>query len=97
VSDGSRPRWPGLCSLVGAVAMLVLEIVAISLGGSGSGLWPLSTVLAWIVIVATAICFILGMVAIVTGRGRRLGVAGAVLGVLVNPLVQLWVLGLPAG
>lgn len=90
-----RTRRTGIWSLVVAVAMLALEIVAIALGSSGQ--WLVSTILAWAVIVLTAASFLLGLFAIITRRGRAWGLAGAVLSVLVNPLVQLWVLGLAGG
>lgn len=88
----SRTRWLGVWSLVVAIALVGLEVVAIVLGSSGQ--WWLSTALAWVVIVLTAASLVLALVAIVLGRGRAWGVAGAILSVLANPLVQLWVLGL---
>ena len=90
-----RTRWLGLWSLVAAIALLLLEVVAIVLGSTGQ--WSLSTILAWAVIVLTAASFVVGLLAVALGRGRGWGAAGAVLSVLVNPLVQLWVLGLPLG
>jgi hypothetical protein len=87
-------RWLGVWSLAAAIILVALEVVAIVIGNSGE--WVLSTILAWVVIVSSAASFLLGLVAIVLGRGRAWGLAGAVISVLVNPLVQLWVLGLAA-
>ena len=87
-----RTRWLGVWSLAAAVLLVGLEVVAIVLGSSGQ--WWLSTLVAWAVIVLTAASFVFALVAIVLGRGRAWAVAGAIVSVLANPLVQLWVLGL---
>lgn len=88
----SRTGGLGVWSLVVAAALVGLEVLAIVLGSSGQ--WWLATVLAWTVIVLTAASFLLALLAIVLGRGRVWAFAGAILSVLANPLVQLWLLGI---
>jgi hypothetical protein len=75
-----------------ACGMVVLEIVAIVLGSARQ--WQVATVLGQAVIVLTIAAFLLGLVAVILGRGRRLGVIAMIVAVLGNPLVQLWLLGL---
>jgi hypothetical protein len=80
----------GRIALIVAVVALIIEIVAIAVGSARQ--WQLATVLADIVIGLTILVFIAGVIAAVLDRGRRAGIATAILAVLVNPLVQIAVL-----
>jgi len=55
-----------------------------------------STVLAWIAIACSPVAVILGIVAVVLGRGRVPGVLGALVGLFANPWILLQTLTLVA-
>jgi hypothetical protein len=92
-SDIRRPGAGslGAVSLGAALLLAVVEAIAIALGSDQH--FVAATILAWFVIVLTVASFIAGLVAVVSGRGRRVGIAAMVLSVLANPLVLVWLLG----
>jgi hypothetical protein len=81
----------GAGSFGAALLLAVVEAIAIALGSDQH--FVAATILAWFVIVLTVASFIAGLVAVVSGRGRRVGIAAMVLSVLANPLVLVWLLG----
>jgi hypothetical protein len=81
----------GAGSFGAALLLAVVEAIAIALGSDQH--FVAATILAWFVIVLTVASFIAGLVAVVSGRGRRVGIAAMVLSVLATPLVLVWLLG----
>lgn len=92
----SRYRWwPGAAALLLALALVVLDGVAVAQAGSGS--YAGATALAWAAIVASILAVLAGVAAIVLGRGRLLGVAAVVLGIGANPFLLTRVLEVLGG
>lgn len=88
-------RRLGMASLVLAISAVVLEVLAIAIGGGGA--WGLATALAWFVIALFAISIAVGLAAILTGNGKRWGIFAVALGLLANPLVLVWLFSLLRG
>ena len=102
-AEAARPpvHRVGIAGLLLAAFAVILEVLAIAIG-SGSA-WAAATVIAWFVIGLQAVSFVLGLVAILSGRGRgrgrgsgrgrggglgwRFGLAAIVLSLLANPLL----------
>lgn len=75
----------GALSLVFALATIVCVIVGVELANA---LHAIEAAVVAVLGVATSLAaVVLGVIALVRGRGRLLGIAGIVLGILVNPLV----------
>lgn len=87
-------NWLGPASLALAIAGSIMEAIAISLAAKSP---EPATVLAWIVIVLLVISFVGGIVAIVTRNGRIPGIAAAIVSLLANPLVLVWLFGVLGG
>ncbi|MCU1586214.1 MAG: hypothetical protein JWM49_2770 [Microbacteriaceae bacterium] len=85
----------GLWALGFAIALVLVEAVAIAVGGDGH--WTTARILAEVVIGLSVGSFLLGLVGALRHDGRRLGLIAAVLSVLANPLVQIWLLGVLGG
>jgi hypothetical protein len=89
----------GIAGLLLAVFGVILEVLAIAIGSGGA--WGAATVIAWIVTGFQAVSFVLGVVAILSGRGRShgwgFGLAAIVLSLLANPLLLVWVFSLLRG
>ena len=84
VEPRRRPRTPAL-----GVASLLLAVIAVAaLAGAvleraaRSGLAP---ALTWVALAVSAVAVLAGVAAMLTGRGRRLGLLGVLLGALANP------------
>ncbi len=77
----------GAAALTAAVIAGVLQGVAIAVATGGDYL--AATVLGYLSIALAVLAVVAGVVAIILGRGRRLGIAAAALGVLANPFVLL--------
>ena len=77
----------GATALAAAVIAGVLQGVAIAEATGGDYL--AATVLGYVSIGLAVVAVVGGVVAIILDRGRRLGIAGVVLGVLANPFVLL--------
>jgi hypothetical protein len=88
-------RSLGLWALGFAIILVLVEAVAIAVGGDGH--WATARILAQVVIALTVGSFLLGLVGALRHQGRRLGLIAAVLSVLANPLVQIWLLGMLGG
>ena len=77
---------------LGAVAVVLCLFFAVIVGCAVSVAWAgddaTGSVLAWFAIVGTAVTFVMGAAAIVTGRGRRWGVVAVVSSILVNPWIM---------
>ena len=84
-----RPKTAllGATALAAAVIAGVLQGVAIAVATGGDYL--AATVLGYVSIGLAVVAVVGGVVAIILDRGRRLGIAGVVLGVLANPFVLL--------
>lgn len=89
----------GFAGLLLAVFAVIVEVLAINVG-SGSG-WGAATALAWLVIGLQAVSFVLGLVALLSrrgrGPGRRFGLAAIVLSLLANPLLLVALFSLLRG
>jgi len=84
-----RPKTAllGATALAAAVIAGVLQGVAIAVATGGDYL--AATVLGYVSIGLAVVAVVGGVVAIILDRGRRLGIAAVVLGVLANPFVLL--------
>jgi hypothetical protein len=90
------PRWiVGVAALVFAVATIVVHIVGIVVASGGD--WEAGTALGYVAIGTSILGFAVGVVAVVLGRGRVLGVVAVVLSILANPFVLLQVLNFFGG
>jgi uncharacterized membrane protein YcjF (UPF0283 family) len=86
------PRW-----LLGAVGVLL----AVAAGGlqvagivQASNLnWERGTLLAWLAIAVSVVAFVVGLVAVTTNRGRRLGAVAMIAAIVANPFVLTQLLG----
>lgn len=87
-------RFPriGRAALIAAASCAALEVVAIVVGSLQQ--WMIATVLGSALIGLTVVCFALAVAAVISGRGRRAGIAALILSAVANPLVQIAVLGL---
>lgn len=83
-SPGAHARL-GVASLGLAVLAVALEALAIAIGSAGQ--WQIATVLAWFIIGSSAVAFVLGLVAILAGRGRRWGAVAVPVSLMGNPLI----------
>jgi hypothetical protein len=86
----ARRRTLGISSVVLALVLAAVEGVAVYVATTGD--FVFATVLAQTAVLGTLATLVLGLVASVTGRGRRWGIVGAVLSILVNPFVLTRVL-----
>lgn len=85
-----RPRWPG--PFAGGVAILMVFSWAAGLALLSSGLFELGMGLTASAILLSAIAVVTGLIAAIGNMGRGWGIAGAVVGVLLNPVLVLLVL-----
>jgi hypothetical protein len=92
VRPGARP---GAVSLGLAAAAAALEALAIAIGSAGQ--WPAATVLAWFTIGLMAVAFVLGVVAILSRRGRRWGIAAVLVSLIGNPLILVGLFAMLGG
>jgi hypothetical protein len=81
-----RPRRRTAALGIGSVLLAVVAIAAV-VGALAertdrTGLAP---ALTWVALAVSAAAVLAGAVAVITGRGRRLGLLGGVLGALANP------------
>jgi hypothetical protein len=82
---GGARSLPGLVALVAAGLFAVLHGTAV--GTASVGDFGTATALAWTVIVGTIASLLLGVAAVVLGRGRRWGAIAVVLSLVANPFV----------
>ena len=86
-----RPgSWPGVLAVVLAAACAGLVATGVTVALTGD--YAVATLLARLAIGCSIAAIAIGIVSMVLGRGRRLGIAGCVLGVLANPLIAVVVL-----
>jgi hypothetical protein len=88
-------RRLGRTALMAAVLAILIEVIAVALGAGGHLL--LATGLAWVCISASGVAVLSGLVAVVQHKRRKLALIAIVLGVIGNPLVQVWVLAALGG
>lgn len=84
----------GWAAIAAGVATAILHGFAVSVAAAHDA--QASTVLAWIAIACSPVAVILGIVAVVLGRGRVPGVLGALVGLFANPWILLQTLTLVA-
>ena len=90
----TSPLLGGLALTVG-VLMVVVHIAAIVV--SSANQWVAGTVIGWVAIALSVLAVIGGVVAIVLARGRGLGLAAVVVGIVGNPFVLLVLLRVLSG
>lgn len=91
----SRPRWPGILSLV--LALLALAGLVAGIVLATSDLYLIATYTAWGAIAASGAAVVLAVVALIGRFGRGAAVAGLLLGVVANPFVLTRALDLIGG
>ena len=87
---GRRSGALGGVSVVAAIVTVLVEASAIEIATRAQ--FGLATGLAITSIATSVFAVLAGVVAAVTGRGRYTGIAGAVVGLVANPLVLVVVL-----
>ena len=85
-----RPRWPG--ALAGGLAILMVITWAVALACSLAGLLELGVGLSYSAIGLSVLAVLAGIVAVVANWGRGWGIAAIAVGVLLNPVVLLYLL-----
>lgn len=88
-----RGHWPlGAISVVLAVIMIILEAVAIALANTQepAPATTLAVILNW----ATILPFLLGVLAMIFGKQRKLGFAGTLMALVANPFLLTHLLNL---
>lgn len=85
-----RPKWPG--GLAGGVAILMVFSWAGGLALLSAGGFELGVGLTVSAIILSVIAILAGTVAAVGDFGRGWGIAGILVGVLLNPVLLLFVL-----
>lgn len=83
-------RVPGMLSLTLAATPAVLGAIAVVVATGAD--FDTSTTLGWVAIGTSAGAVLVGVAAIVLRWGRGFGIAGVVLGILVNPYLLLQLL-----
>jgi uncharacterized membrane protein YcjF (UPF0283 family) len=82
----SVPPW-----LLGSIGVLLAAVAAaLQIAGiiQASNLnWERGTLLAWLAIAVSIVAFVVGLIALVTNRGRRLGAVAVVAAIVANPFV----------
>ena len=91
----SARSLPGQVAVVAAGVFAVLHGIAV--GRAAVGDYPTATALAWTVIVGTVASLLLGVAAVLLGRGRRWGALAIVLSFAANPFVLSRIFGLFGG
>jgi drug/metabolite transporter (DMT)-like permease len=89
------PRWPGILACILAVLMLAATGAGIQVAATRD--YATSTGLAYAAIALSVAAILFGIVAFVRRWGRPAGIVGAIVAVLGNPLVLLYVLGSLSG
>lgn len=97
---GEPPRpqrpWPiGPIALAIAVLLAAAEVIGVLLANSGQ--FGVAGIIGQSLIVLTVLSFLLGLFAVIRGRGRGWGIAAMILSLLVNPLVLINLLSLFGG
>ncbi|AYF98098.1 hypothetical protein [Protaetiibacter intestinalis] len=87
-----RPRWPG--ALAGGIAILMVLSWALGLVLLSTGLFELGVGLSISAVLLSGIAVVAGAVAVIFNWGRGWGVAAIAVGVLLNPVVLTYLLGL---
>ena len=89
------PRWPGIVACILAVLMLAATAAGIQVAATGD--YATSTNLAYVAIALSVAAIVFGIVAVVRRWGRPAGIVGAIVAVLGNPLLLVYVLGSLSG
>lgn len=88
MGNGDKSSLIGILSVV--VALVAAALLAAGIAAAVDGDYARSIVIGYVAVAFSAFAIVLGAIAVITGRGRGWGAAGAVLGVLANPLVLQW-------
>ena len=89
--DRRRSPALGVLALVSLIASIVVQVVAIAVASAGD--YVSGTALAIAAIALSGVAVLTGLIALIIGRGRILGIICVVLGILTNPLLLVAVLG----
>ena len=89
--DRRRSPALGVLALVALIASIVVQVVAIAVASAGD--YVPGTALAIAAIALSGVAVLTGLIALIIGRGRILGIISVVLGLLTNPLLLVAVLG----
>jgi lysylphosphatidylglycerol synthetase-like protein (DUF2156 family) len=84
-----REKTPLLGAIAMTAAVLTGALHAVAVALASNGVYQTSTVLAITAIGLSIVAIVMGVIAAILDRGRRLGVVAAVLGLIVNPFVVL--------
>lgn len=85
-----RTRLLGILALAFGVLTVAALIAGMVIATGGN--WPLATIVAYGAIGLSSVAVVVGVVAVILGRGRRWAVIAVLLGVFANPLVLLTIL-----
>jgi hypothetical protein len=88
VAHQRRRRWPGLWSFGVAAGMVVTTVAAIAFAAAGEAVTALTLTVSALGL--SGIAVVLGLVSIIGKFARPWGVAGLVIGVVVNPVALLY-------
>lgn len=84
-----REKTPLLGAIAMSAAVLTGALHAIAVALASNGVYQTSTVLAITAIGLSVVAIVVGVIAAILDRGRRIGVVAAIVGVVVNPFVVL--------
>lgn len=90
-------RYPVVGMVALGLATLAVVTVGLAIGIAATGGFAIGTLLGYVAIGLSAAAVVLGVAAAIANRGRKRGIAAAVVGVLANPLVLLVTLRLLGG
>ena len=88
IAHQRRRRWPGIWSFWVAIGMILVTGVAIGLAAAGEAVTALTLTISALGL--SGIAFVLGLVAIFGNFSRMLGIVGAGIALVINPLALLY-------
>lgn len=91
-APGTRPKSPRLGWISLSLAVGAAFFLGIAIAISTNGAYVAGSILGVIAIGFSAWAVIIGAVAILLRRGRRLAIAGVIFGLFANPVLLLWLL-----
>lgn len=95
IVEAPRSRLLGRIALLLGVLTVLAHIVAIPVASANA--WTTGTVLAWAAIGLSILAVGTGIAAVITGHGRRAGIAAIVVGLVGNPYLLLSLLRVLSG
>jgi hypothetical protein len=88
IAHQRRRRWPGIWSFWIAISMIFVTGVAIGLASAGEAVVALTLTISALGL--SGIAFVLGLVAIFGNFSRMLGIVGAGIALVINPVALLY-------